>query len=159
MWLNRFEKYYIDFCIPIITVNAKGLITAVSTAAVTAAVTAAGGLQQFTDSIYQFAAFTYTTTTASAEVIYTIPIATYRSAELTIQMTNNAANYRLLKVLLVHNGTTVTASENYATATEVQTAGTNTTLSYDISGGNIRVLATVSTATTVFKGRAFLYKL
>ena len=145
--------------IPIITVNAKGLITAVSTAAVTASVTAAGGLQQFTDSIYQFAAFTYTTTTASAEVIYTIPIATYRSAELTIQMTNNAANYRLLKVLLVHNGTTVTASENYATATEVQTAGTNTVLSYDISGGNIRVLATVSTATTVFKGRAFLYKL
>jgi hypothetical protein len=144
--------------IPIITVNAKGLITAVSTAAVTAAVTAAGGLQQFTDSIYQFAAFTYTTTTASAEVIYTIPIATYRSAELTIQMANNAANYRIMKVLLVHNGTTVTASENYVTGTEVQTAGTNTTLSYDISGGNIRVLATVSTATTVFKGTAMLYK-
>ena len=144
--------------IPIITVNAKGLITAVSTAAVTAAVTAAGGLQQFTDSIYQFAAFTYTTTTASAEVIYTIPIATYRSAELTIQMTNNAANYRIMKVLLVHNGTTVTASENYVTGTEVQTAGTNTVLSYDISGGNIRVLATVSTATTVFKGTAMLYK-
>ena len=144
--------------IPIITVNAKGLITAVSTAAVTAAVTAAGGLQQFTDSIYQFAAFTYTTTTASAEVIYTIPIATYRSAELTIQMANNAANYRIMKVLLVHNGTTVTASENYVTGTEVQTAGTNTTMSYDISGGNIRVLATVSTATTVFKGTAMLYK-
>jgi uncharacterized protein (DUF885 family) len=145
--------------IPIITVNAKGLITAVSTAAVTASVTAAGGLQQFTDSIYQFAVFTYTTTTSAAEVIYTIPIATYRSAELTIQMSNNAANYRLVTVLLVHNGTTVTVSENYLTGTEVQTANTNTVLSYDISGGNIRVLATVSTATTVFKGRAFLHKL
>jgi len=145
--------------IPIVTVNAKGLVTAVSTASISAGNANTGsGLQQFTDSIYQFAAFSYTTSTASAEVVYTIPIATYRSAELTIQMTNNAANYRIMKVLLVHNGTTVTASENYVTGTEVQTANTNTVMSYDISGGNIRVLATVSTATTVFRGTAMLYK-
>jgi hypothetical protein len=145
--------------IPIITVNAKGLITAVSTAAVTASVTSGGGLQQFTDAVYQFDKFAYTTSTSSAEVIYTIPIATFRSAELTIQMSNNASNFRIMKVLLVHNGTTVTASENYLTGSEVQTSNTNTTMSYDISGGNIRILGTVSTATTVFRGTAMLYKI
>ena len=170
--------------IPVITVNGKGLVTAVSTATVTSLPSQTGnagkylttdgtnaswatisggaltssGLQQFTDSAYQFDRFTYTTSTSNAEVIYNIPIATYRSAEITLQMANNAANYRIMKILVVHDGTNVTASENYLTGGEVQTANTNTVMSYDISGGNIRIKATVSTATTVFKGTAMLYK-
>ena len=88
-----------------------------------------------------------TTTSTSQTAILSLPVATYRSVEYTIQMTEGT-KYHVTKVLAIHNGTNVYFNE-YGTLT---TNSSLSTFTLDINSGNIRLLATpASTNSTVFK--------
>ena len=88
-----------------------------------------------------------TTTSTSQAQISSIPIATYRSVEYTIQVTEGT-KYHVTKVLAIHDGTNVTFNE-FGTLT---TSTSLSTFALDINSGNMRLLATpASTNSTVFK--------
>ena len=88
-----------------------------------------------------------TTTSTSQASILNLPIATYRSVEYTIQVTEGT-KYHVTKVLAIHDGTN-------ATFNEFGTLTTNTSLStfaLDVNSGSMRLLVTpASTNSTVFK--------
>ena len=102
-------------------------------------------------------AFTGTTSSTTATAMLAVATATYRSGKLTMQVVNSTA-YRILELFFVHDGTTVSLSENYLTGGEVQTATTNTTFTATISSGTLTVYATASSGTAVIKGEATLFK-
>ena len=88
-----------------------------------------------------------TTTSTSQTAISSLPIATYRSVEYTIQVTEGT-KYHVTKVLAIHDGTNVSFNE-YCTLT---TSTSLSTFALDINSGNMRLLATpASTNSTVFK--------
>ncbi|NBP16741.1 hypothetical protein EBU95_20535 [bacterium] len=62
-----------------------------------------------------------------------------------------------LRVLVVHNGTTVTTSTNFDDTNEVSTGTSNTAYSFDITGGNLRLVITPSSGTASVKGMARMY--
>jgi hypothetical protein len=101
--------------------------------------------------------FSATTSGTSPTSFYSFASGTYRSAELTVQVTHGT-NYRLLKMLLIHDGTNVTISENYGVGTEIQTGDTATTFTASISGGTLTVYATAASGTSVLKGKVTLIK-
>ena len=82
-------------------------------------------------------------TTISIGIHSGLSTSTYRSVEYTIQA-SQGSNYHTTKILTIHNGTT-------AYNTEYATIYNNTsvaTFDVDISGGNLRLLATGSSAST-----------
>jgi hypothetical protein len=101
--------------------------------------------------------FTGTTSGTTATAMTSFATATYRSGRLLMQVVNGSA-YRILELLFVHDGTTVTLSENYVTGTEIQTATTNTTFTASITSGTLTVFATAASGTSVIKGTATLFK-
>jgi len=88
-----------------------------------------------------------TTTTTTQTAIDSFSATTYRSTKYIIQATNST-NYHYTEVAVVHDGTT-------AYATEFATMFTDSSLvsfAVDISGGNVRLLATATNATlTTYK--------
>ena len=90
---------------------------------------------------------TATLTSTTQVVILSLPIATYRSAEYTIQVTEGT-KYHVTKILAIHDGTNVTFNE-YGTLT---TSTSLSTFALDVNSGNMRLLVTpASTNSTVFK--------
>ena len=88
-----------------------------------------------------------TTTSTSQVSITNLPIASYRSAEYTIQITEGT-KYHVTKIIAIHDGTSVTFNE-YGTIT---TSTSLATFTLDINSGNMRLLATpASTNSTAFK--------
>ena len=86
---------------------------------------------------------TATTTSTTQTAIATYVAADYTAMELTI-VADDSTDRTITKLLVVHNGTT-------ASATQYGEVNTNTALaSYDvdISGGNVRLLATPASATS-----------
>lgn len=86
---------------------------------------------------------TATTTTTSQTSIATYGITEYLAMELTV-MADNGTDRTITKLLVVHNGTT-------ASATQYGEVNTNTALAtydVDISGGDVRLLATPASATS-----------
>ena len=84
-----------------------------------------------------------TTTTTSSTTIYSFDATTYNSGEVIITATQGI-NRHITKLLIVHNGTT-------ASATEFATIYTNTSLgTYEVglSGGNVTLSVTPSSATS-----------
>jgi len=106
--------------------------------------------------IFLHDSFTATTSGTSAYTVYSFPIATYRSADITVQV-KNGTTYSIQKMLVIHDGTTASISANYLTDSQLQTASTGTTFSATISGGNLLVQATVPTGSSVVKGSAQLF--
>lgn len=89
---------------------------------------------------------TATTTTTSQTPIVSFSATTYGSAEVVISA-KDGNNRHTTKMLIVHNGTTASAVE-YGI---VSTASELATYEVDISGGNVRILATpASINSTVF---------
>jgi len=86
---------------------------------------------------------TATTTTTSQTSIATYDVAEYTAMELTV-VSDSASNRTITKLLVVHNGTTASATQ-YG---EVSTGTTLATYDVDISGGNVRLLATPASATS-----------
>ena len=88
-----------------------------------------------------------TTTSTSQVSITNLPIASYRSAEYLIQVTEGT-KYHVTKIIAIHDGTNVTFNE-YGTIT---TSTPLATFTLDINSGNMRLLATpASTNSTTFK--------
>jgi hypothetical protein len=88
-----------------------------------------------------------TTATESQTSIDTFSASTYRSAKYQIQITRGS-EYQVTEISIVHDGGDSYGTE-YAT---LKTGETLSTFSTDISGGNVRLLATPSSSTsTIFK--------
>ena len=88
---------------------------------------------------------TLTTTTQTA--ILSFSTSTYRSVEFTIQATEGT-NYHGVKVLVLHDGTTASNSQYGEIITNTSVASFDA----DISGGNVRLLATGASAnSTTYK--------
>ena len=89
-----------------------------------------------------------TTTTATTQVsILSLDLSVYRSAEYQIQVTEGS-KYHTTKILAIHNGTA--ASHNEFGTLSIGTVPA--TFDVDISGSNLRLLATpASSNSTVFK--------
>ena len=89
-----------------------------------------------------------TTTTATTQVsILSLDLSVYRSAEYQIQVTEGS-NYHTTKILAIHNGTAASHNE-YGT---LNIGASTATFDVDISGSNLRLLATpASSNSTVFK--------
>jgi hypothetical protein len=102
-------------------------------------------------------AFGATTSSTTPTAILAIPTATYRSGKVIFSVTNGSA-YRIMEMLFMHDGTTVTFNENYTVATEMQSANSNTTFSGSISSGTLTIFATCSSGTAAIKGQATLFK-
>jgi hypothetical protein len=88
-----------------------------------------------------------TTTSSTAAItqvaIHTFPIADFRSAKCTIQVTNTTdSTYHITEMLMIHNGTTVSITE-YGTVYTGSAA--EATFDADISSTNLRLLATPAT--------------
>ena len=88
-----------------------------------------------------------TTTTDSQTSIDSFSASTYRSAKYQVQITRGS-EYQVTEISIVHDGSDSYGTE-YAT---LKTGATLSTFSTDISGGNVRLLATPSSSSsTVFK--------
>jgi hypothetical protein len=101
--------------------------------------------------------FTGTTSSTTATSILAVSASTYRSGVIEMQVVNSTS-YRICRLMFVHDGTTVTISENYLVGLDIQTATTATTFTADISGGNVRILATAASGTSTIKGECTLFK-
>ena len=88
------------------------------------------------------------TRTSTAQVaLHTLGVATYRSAEYLIQA-SEGSNFSLVKILAIHNGTTVSFTEFGSLAT----GSTVASYTMDVSGGNMRLLVSPASAnSTTFK--------
>jgi hypothetical protein len=86
---------------------------------------------------------TATTATTSETSIATYDITEYTAMELTI-VADDSTDRTITKLLVVHNGTTASATQ-YG---EVNTNAALATYDVDISGGNVRLLATPASATS-----------
>ena len=88
-----------------------------------------------------------TTASTSQVSITNLPIASYRSAEYLVQVTEGT-KYHVTKIIAIHDGTNVTFNE-YGTVT---TSTSLATFSLDINSGSMRLLATpASSNSTTFK--------
>ena len=88
-----------------------------------------------------------TTTSDSQTSIDSFSASTYRSAKYQVQITRGS-EYQVTEISIVHDG-----SDSYGTEYATLKTGANlSTFSTDISGGNVRLLATPTSSTsTVFK--------
>ena len=88
-----------------------------------------------------------TTTTTSESAINSFSASDYRSAKYQIQITQGS-NYHTTEVSIVHDG-----SDSYGTEYgTIKTGSSLASFNTDISGGNVRLLATpASSSSTVFK--------
>lgn len=86
---------------------------------------------------------TATTTTTSETSIATWAKATYVALEITV-VANDATNRTITKLLVTHDGTTAVATQ-YG---EVNTSSAISTYDVDISGANVRLLATPAAVTS-----------
>jgi len=93
--------------------------------------------------VFDTIGYTTTTTSTSQTSIISLSSTIYRAVEYTIQVTQGT-NYKISTVVLIHDGTTPTISEQNIISIGVDPA------SYDasISGGNILLLATPTSATS-----------
>lgn len=97
---------------------------------------------------------TATTTATTQTVIATYAKADYTAMELAI-VADSASNRTITKLLVVHNGTTASATQ-YG---EVNTSTALSTYDVNISGANVRLLATPASATsTEFTTKENLFK-
>ena len=86
---------------------------------------------------------TASTSSTSQTAIATYSASSYSSAKLMISVTKGT-DRQVSELLVVHDGTTASATE-YA---QVYTNASLATFNVDINSGNVRVLATASSATT-----------
>ena len=95
---------------------------------------------------------TLTTTAVTQVAIASYAVATYGGVKVVITAYDSAATERgITEIIITHDGTTAVATE-YA---QVNTATALATFDVDISGGNVRILATpASTNSTAFTVKA-----
>ena len=122
------------------------LVTPTLGAASATSVTASGDITANAYTLNSFAGISTTITTiatTTATAIETIAVATYRSARMQVQITQGT-DYQTSDILMIHNGTTSNIIEYGSIATNDYLC----TFSTDVSGGNARLLVTMTSATS-----------
>ena len=110
-------------------------------------VTARSGIEIGGPVILNLNTSTSTTTSTSQGAVDTFSVTDYRSASYQVQITRGT-EYHVTSLNIVHDGTDVYVSE-FGT---INTGSVLATFTADINSGNVRILATPTTATsTVFK--------
>lgn len=110
-------------------------------------VTARSGIEIGGPVILNLNTSTSTTTSTSQSAVDTFSVTDYRSASYQVQITRGT-EYHVTSLNIVHDGTDVYVSE-FGT---INTGSVLATFTADINSGNVRILATPTTATsTVFK--------
>ena len=110
-------------------------------------ITARSGIEIGGPVILNLNTSTSTTTSTSQDSVDTFSVTDYRSASYQIQITRGT-EYHVTSLNIVHDGTDVYVSE-FGT---INTGAILATFTADINSGNVRILATPSSATsTVFK--------
>lgn len=110
-------------------------------------VTARSGIEIGGPVILNLNTSTSTTTSTSQSAVDTFSVTDYRSASYQVQITRGT-EYHVTSLNIVHDGTNVYVSE-FGT---INTGAILATFTADISSGNVRILATPSSAnSTVFK--------
>ena len=100
------------------------------------------------NSIAYSSANAYTFSTTDPQIIDQFPVATYRSAEYSIQFSDATnSNYQLTKILAVHNGTATYITEYGSIYNSIQLG----TLTASIAAGNFNLTCTPATSTVVAK--------
>ena len=90
----------------------------------------------------------YTFLSTDPQIIDQFPVATYRSAEYSIQFSDATnSNYQLTKILAVHNGTATYITEYGSIYNSIQLG----TLTASIAAGNFNLTCTPATSTVVAK--------
>lgn len=84
-----------------------------------------------------------TVATTSSTAVDSFAATTYRGAKYLVQVTQGS-NYQVSEILVIHNGTTTNMTE-YGV---VETNGSLSTFTTDISGGNVRLLVVMGSATS-----------
>ena len=114
---------------------------------VTGIMTASAGVDLGDPGIVTLSSDTLTTTSTSADTISSISATVFRSATFQVQVTRGT-QYHMTTINVIHNGTVAFMSE-YGT---IRTGAVLATFDADISGGNLRLRATPTSAdSTVFK--------
>jgi len=91
---------------------------------------------------------TYSFSGTSSVPIDVVPIATYRSAEYTLQFTDTSSgSYHITKVILYHDGTNAYSVEYAQMYNNLNLAS----ITADINSGNLRLLVTPANSTTTVK--------
>lgn len=127
------------------TANVSGAVQFGSTLSVAGNLSTVG---TFTiNSIAQAYSTSYSISTTALQTIDSFALASYRSAEYLIQISDGATNHQTTKILVTHNGTT-TLSTEYGTLTTNTSMGTFTT---DISTGSVRLRMTPTIAPATLK--------
>ena len=122
------------------------LVTPVLGAASATSVTASGTITANSYNVGADAGISTTRTTVattSPTAIETFAAATYRSARIQVQITQGT-DYQASDVLVIHNGSTANLIEYGSVATSDYLGD----FSADISGGNVRLLVTMGSATS-----------
>lgn len=133
--------------VPVITANAKGLVTSITSATITPA--AIGALPTLTHGTIGSATLTTTATTA-AQILDSNAIATYRSAKYEIQITSSGS-YQVCEALVIHDGTNASIVE-YGNVNIGTLTTSLATFDANVSGGDMNLVVTPAQATsTVFK--------
>lgn len=91
---------------------------------------------------------TYSFSSTSQVAIDTVPVATYRSVEYTLQFTDSSStSYHITKVILYHDGSNAFSVEYAQMFNNLNLAS----ISADINSGNLRLLVTPANSTTTVK--------
>lgn len=91
---------------------------------------------------------TYSFSGTSQVAIDTVPVATYRSVEYTLQFTDSSStSYHITKVILYHDGSNAFSVEYAQMFNNLNLAS----ISADINSGNLRLLVTPANSTTTVK--------
>ncbi len=113
----------------------------------TGIITASSGVDLGDPGIVTLSSDTLTTTSTSADTISSVSATVNRSATFQVQVTRGT-QYHMTTINVIHNGTVAFMSE-YGT---IRTGAVLATFDADISGGNLRLRATPTSAdSTVFK--------
>ena len=114
---------------------------------VTGIMTASAGVDLGDPGIVTLSSDTLTTTSTNADTISSVSATVIRSATFQVQVTR-VTQYHMTTINVIHNGTVAFMSE-YGT---IRTGAVLATFDADISGGNLRLRATPTSAdSTVFK--------
>ena len=114
---------------------------------VTGIMTASAGVDLGDPGVVTLSSDTLTTTSTSADTISSVSATVFRSATFQVQVTRGT-QYHMTTINVIHNGTVAFMSE-YGT---IRTGAVLATFDADISGGNLRLRATPTSAdSTVFK--------
>lgn len=90
-----------------------------------------------------------------ATAVFAFDKTIYRAAELLFTVTNGDA-YKVVKTLVIHDGSNLTFGDNYLDDNEVTIGVINTVYSFNISGNNVQLIITPTSGSSSVRGKVNL---